>query len=94
MAAGAIESSSAQMENYLYTHAMKVFEVSRETFFKKFLWSPKAKRAWGRLFSKSVPTKNAEGKKGRGGVFSKSSPTKKLKIDYFKKTSMTGATMS
>jgi len=44
MAAGAIEWMSAEINNCLYTHAIKVFEESRETFFKKFLWSPKAKK--------------------------------------------------
>ena len=58
MAAGAIDWSSAQIKNYLYTHAIKVFEESRETFFKKFLWSPKAKEGVGELFQKAPPTKN------------------------------------
>ncbi len=71
IAAGAIEWMSAEINNYLYTHAIKVFagvwgwlfskstptkneRMSAQTsprlappqaaFFKKFLWSPKAKK--------------------------------------------------
>jgi len=63
-AAGAIEWSSAGTKTHLYTHAIKVFEESRETFFKKFLWSPKAKRGCGGgFFQKAPPQKVASFKK-------------------------------
>jgi len=59
MAAGAIDWMSVEINNYLYTHAIKVFEESRETFFKKFLWSPKAKGGVGVAFFKKHPHKKA-----------------------------------
>ncbi|MBR3894766.1 MAG: hypothetical protein IKJ35_06415, partial [Clostridia bacterium] len=69
-AAGATERASAQINNYVDTHAIKVFEESRETFFKKFLWSPKAKKGCGGgFFQKAPPQKTPKAKKGCGETF-------------------------